>query len=165
MDRPSWSSGRASLAPTRREIILVCCLSTLYLVVFQFNIAGNPWSLVRSSTNGLRNKIQLSDGSSILGGNSKDDDGLYDFDYYDTDGQPASPEKSGRRPHREFSSHVKPHGALAHTTADSVVADTDIEWTNGNVPETSILAHAPGKSKWMFSWAGTLILCLRLDNL
>ncbi|KAF8608097.1 hypothetical protein BDV93DRAFT_531287 [Ceratobasidium sp. AG-I] len=144
MDRPSWSSGRSSLAPTRREIALVCALSALFLVVFQFDLAGNPWSLAKSSANQLRNKISLSDGDSILGGHSKDDDGLYDFDYYDNDGLPTSPEKSGRRPHREFSSHVKPHGALAHTAADSVVADTDIQWTDGNVPETSILAHAPG---------------------
>lgn len=154
MDRPSWSSGRSSLAPTRREVALVCCLSALFLVVFQFDLASTPWSLAKSSANGLRNKIHLSDGSTILGGNSKDDDGLYDFDYYDNDGLPASPEKSGRRPHREFSSHVKPHGALEHTAADSVVADTDIQWTDGNVPETSILAHAPGTLEWVDGWRG-----------
>lgn len=150
MDRPRWSTGRSSFAPTRREIALVCSLSALFLVVFQFDLAGNSWSVAKSSANGLRNKIQISEGSSILGGHSKDDDGLYDFDYYDDDGLPASPEKSGRRPHREFSSHVKPHGELSHTAADSVVADTATEWTNGNVPETSILAHAPGKLDRIF---------------
>ncbi|KAG9083086.1 hypothetical protein FRC07_014020, partial [Ceratobasidium sp. 392] len=140
MDRPNWSSGRVSLAPTRREIILVCCVSALFLVIFQSNIAGNGWSLAKSSADAVRNKIHISDGNSILGGHTKDDDGLYDFDYYEGK-QPESPSRSG---HREFSSHVKPHGSLSHTAADNVVADTEIQWTNGKVPETSVLAHAPG---------------------
>ncbi|QRV98017.1 transmembrane protein [Ceratobasidium sp. AG-Ba] len=141
MDRPTWSGGRSSMVPTRREIVLVCCMSALFLIAFQSSLAGNGWSLAKSSANAVRNRIKLSDGSSILGGHSKDDDGLYDFDYYDV-GQPESPDS--RKPHREFSSHVKPHGPLAHTAADHVVADTEIQWTNGQVPETSILAHAPG---------------------
>jgi hypothetical protein len=145
MDRPSWSS-RSSLAPTRREIGLVCCVSALFLVIFQFNLAGTGWSLARSSADAVRNKIRISDGSSILGGNSKDDDGLYDFDYYEDAAQPESPAKGGRRPHREFSSHVKPHGSLAHTTDDNLIADSEVQWTNWEVPETTILAHAPGTS-------------------
>ncbi|KAG8723600.1 hypothetical protein FRC09_002622 [Ceratobasidium sp. 395] len=144
MDQPMWSSSRrSSLAPTRREIALVCCVSAFFLVVFQFNLAGNGWSFAKSSADAVRNKIHISDGSSILGGHSKENDGLYDFDYYEGN-QPKSPSKGGLEPHREFSSHVKPHGPLSHTAADNVVADTEIQWTNGQVPQTSILAHAPG---------------------
>jgi len=162
MDRPKCSSGRSSLAPTRREIVLVCCVSLIFLVIFQCNLVGAGWSLAKSSAGAARDKIRISDGSSILGGHSKEDDGLYDFDYYEGGNQPESPSEAGRRPHREFSSHVKPHGPLLHAAADNVVADTEVQWANGEVPETSILAHAPGWTVFdrLYMLNGTLYVVL-----
>ncbi|CAE6492007.1 unnamed protein product [Rhizoctonia solani] len=130
---------RRSLSPTRREVVLVCCLSAIFILIIQLDIAGNSWSYARSSATALRNRVQLSEGSSILGGYDKEDS-LYDYDFY----QAESPSRGSKRPHREFSSHVKPHGDLSHTTVDDTVDNTEVNWTDGQVPETSIIAHVPG---------------------
>ncbi|KAF8756742.1 hypothetical protein RHS01_04543 [Rhizoctonia solani] len=53
---------RRSLAPTRREVALVCCLSAIFILIIQLDIASNSWSYAKSSATALRNRIQLSEG-------------------------------------------------------------------------------------------------------
>lgn len=143
MDRPKWFSNRTSYAPTRREIAIVCFLSAVFLITTQLNLAGSSWSAVKSGTSPPGNKIHISDGNSIVAGHNKED-GLYDYDFYEDTGLPDGPAKGENQPHREFSSHVKPHGSLSHSVGDNVVDNAEMTWENAQVPETSILAHAPG---------------------